>query len=62
RANIPKINREALMAYQTMLPPICLQKSFASQMKVIEETKSNISSQIAEMQTLYKSRMQYWFD
>ena len=30
RANIPKINREDLLAYETIVPPLSLQQSFAS--------------------------------
>lgn len=62
RANIPKINREALFAYNIMLPPLSLQKSFASKIQAIESQKSAIKQSLAEMETLLASRMDYYFN
>lgn len=44
------------------VPPLSLQQSFASKVTAVEEAKSSLNTQIAEMQTLLASRMQYWFD
>ena len=62
RANIPKINREALLEYSTILPPLSLQLQFAERLALIEQQKAEIKSTIADLETLLASRMQYWFD
>lgn len=62
RANIPKINREALLEYSTILPPLSLQLQFAERLALIEKQKEQISSIIKALETLLASRMQYWFD
>ena len=62
RANIPKINREALLEYSTILPPLSLQLQFAERLALIEQQKAEIQSTIADLETLLASRMQYWFD
>ena len=62
RANIPKINREALLEYSTILPPLSLQLQFAERLALIEKQKEQISSIIKDLETLLASRMQYWID
>ena len=62
RANIPKINREALLEYSTILPPLSLQLQFAERLALIEQQKAEIQNIIADLETLLASRMQYWFD
>ena len=62
RANIPKINREALLEYSTILPPLSLQLQFAERLALIEQQQAEIQSTIADLETLLASRMQYWFD
>ena len=62
RANIPKINREALLEYSTILPPLSLQLQFAERLALIEQQKAEIQNTIADLETLLASRMQYWFD
>lgn len=62
RANIPKINREALLEYSTILPPLSLQLQFAERLALIEQQKAEIQNTIAALETLLASRMQYWFD
>ena len=62
RANIPKINREALLEYSTILPPLSLQLQFAERLALIEKQKEQISSIIKDLETLLASRMQYWLD
>lgn len=44
------------------VPPLTLQQSFASKVTAVEEAKTSLKSQIAEMQTLLAARMQYWFE
>ena len=45
----------------TPLPPLSLQQEFASKIEAIERQKSLIQQSIVETQTLFDSRMDYWF-
>lgn len=62
RANIPKINREALLNYEAILPPLPLQQLFAQRIEQIEREKSEVQKSIQDLETLLASRMQYWFE
>ena len=62
RARMPKINREALFAYTFPLPPLPLQQSFASKIEAIERQKALIQQSITEVETLFNSRMDYYFN
>lgn len=62
RANIPKINREALLNYRLPLPPLPLQQLFASRIEAIEEQKAQVKAAIEKLETLLAARMQYWFE
>lgn len=62
RANIPKINREALLNYEAILPPLPLQRLFAQRIEQIEREKSEVQKSIQDLETLLASRMQYWFE
>ena len=43
------------------LPPISLQQAFAEKVEAIERQKELINQSIREVQTLFDSRMDYWF-
>lgn len=43
------------------LPPLSLQQEFASKIEAIERQKTLIQQSIDEVQTLFDSRMDYWF-
>ena len=43
------------------LPPLPLQQSFASKIEAIERQKALIQQSITEAETLFNSRMDYWF-
>ena len=45
-----------------ILPPLSLQQEFAAKVEAIEAAKAELNAQIAEMQTLLASRMDYYFD
>ena len=62
RANIPKINREALLNYEAILPPLSLQQLFAHRIEQIEHQKAEVQKAITDLETLLASRMQYWFE
>ena len=44
------------------LPPLSLQQSFASKIEAIERQKALIQQSITETETLFNSRMDYYFD
>lgn len=62
RANIPKINREALFQFEMHLPPLPLQQQFASKIEAIEQMKSETKKALQEAETLFNARMDYWFN
>lgn len=62
RANIPKINREALFQFEMHLPPLPLQQQFASKIEAIEKMKSETKKALQEAETLFQARMDYWFN
>lgn len=60
--NQVNINSKEMAAIPFLLPPLELQKQFASQVEAIERQKADIEATIAELQTLLDSRMDYWFN
>lgn len=44
------------------LPPLSLQQSFASKIEAIEKQKQMLKESIKETETLFQSRMDYWFN
>ena len=61
-ATINQITVRMLNNINVPVPPLNLQLEFAAKVKAIELTKDEINAQIAEMQTLLSSRMDYYFD
>ena len=61
RANIPKINRDALLAYDLPLPPLALQQSFAEKIQSIEKQKETFRASIADTQKLLDYTMDKYF-
>ncbi len=61
RANIPKINRKALLNYKIVLPPLSLQQSFAAKIESIEKQKAAIGKSIEETQKLFDYTMDKYF-
>ena len=61
RANIPKINREALLSYVLPLPPLALQQSFADKIQSIENQKAKIKASIVETLKLLDYTMDKYF-
>lgn len=43
------------------IPPIALQQAFAEKVEAIEQQKELINQSLREVQTLFDSRMDYWF-
>lgn len=62
RARMPKLNRETLFSYSFKLPPLELQQQFADKISAIEAQKELVKQSIAETQSLFDSRMDYYFN
>lgn len=61
-ATMLNLNSTIVGNLRLILPPFSLQQSFASQITAIENLKTTLDAQIAELKYLLASRMQYWFD
>ena len=61
-ATINQITVRMLNNINVPVPPLTLQQEFAAKVEAIESAKTEINAQIAEMQTLLASRMDYYFD
>lgn len=58
----PNLNTSIMKAFKQIVPPLALQQEFAAKVEAIESAKAELNAQIAEMQTLLASRMDYYFD
>ena len=61
-ANYPAVREEDVKSYTLPLPPLSLQQSFAEKIEAIEKQKELIKQSIAETETLFNSRMDYYFN
>ncbi len=60
--NISNINQKILSSLPVILPPLPLQQQFASKVEAIEQQKELIKQSIKEVETLFNSRMDYYFN
>ena len=58
----PNISQQKIKSLSIILPPLPLQQKFAARITAIESQKDEVKQQIADLQTLFDSRMQYYFD
>ena len=58
----PNINAKQYGELIVPLPPLSLQQSFASKIEAIEKQKELIKKSIKEVETLFNSRMDYYFN
>jgi type I restriction enzyme S subunit len=58
---VPIINKGTFSQLSIPLPPLPLQQSFASKIEAIKRQKALIRQSITEVETLFNSRMDYWF-
>ena len=58
----PKFNKTELKKLEVILPPLPLQQDFASKIEAIEKQKELIAQSIKETETLFNSRMDYYFN
>ena len=59
---IPSLTKSDLLELNTPCPPIALQQEFAEKIEKIEQQKKLISQSIKEVEDLFNSRMQYYFN
>ena len=59
---VPIINKKEFSAVKIPLPPISEQQEFASKIEAIEKQKELIKQSIVETETLFNSRMDYYFN
>lgn len=62
RSSQPDITHKLFLAQKIILPPLSLQQSFASKIEAIEKQKLMLKESIKETETLFQSRMDYWFN
>ena len=60
--NQANINSKELKAIPIPVPPLALQQEFAHKIEAIEKQKELIKQSIAETETLFNSRMDYYFN
>ena len=58
---IPSLRRTDILKIKYPLPPLPLQQSFASKIEAIERQKALLQQSITEAETLFNSRMDFWF-
>ena len=58
----PNISQTVIKQTDIGIPPLSLQQSFASKIESIERQKALIQQSIKEVQTLFDSRMDYYFN
>lgn len=56
------LTKAGMEQYDLPLPPLPLQQSFAAKVEAIEQQKALIKQSLAEMETLFNSRMDYYFN
>ena len=59
---VPTLNRNAFHSEKIINVPLSLQQEFASKIEAIEKQKELIKQSIAETETLFNSRMDYYFN
>ena len=58
---VTHISAKEIESIPIPLPPLSLQQQFAEKIEAIEKQKEQIKQSIAETETLFNSRMDYWF-
>ena len=58
----PNLSTEQMKEYVICIPPLALQQEFAGKIEAIEKQKELIKKSIEETETLFNSRMDYYFN
>ena len=61
-ATFKEVSKKAISDYGVVLPPLSLQQEFASKIEAIEKQKELIKQSLLETETLFNSRMDYYFN
>ena len=61
-ATINQITSRMLDNIKLNVPPLSLQQQFAEKIEAIEKQKALVQASIAETETLFNSRMDYYFN
>ena len=62
KSTIKNVGLKAIRNYKVILPPLALQQQFTSKIETIERQKELIKQSIREVETLFNSRMDYYFN
>ena len=60
-AKMPRVSMNVLREFPTILPPLSLQQEFAEKIEAIEAMKAKVRQSLKEAETLFNSRMDYYF-
>ena len=61
-STVAHVNIKDFKLFEIPLPPLSLQQSFASKIEAIEQQKALVQQSITEAETLFNSRMDYYFN
>lgn len=61
-STVPHVNIKDFKSFDIPLPPLPLQQQFASKIETIERQKELVKQSIKEVETLFNSRMDYYFN
>ena len=61
-SGLRRVPRQYVENCNITLPPLTLQQQFASKIETIEKQKELIAKSIKETETLFNSRMDYYFN
>ena len=56
------LNLKLIGNYPVIVPPLSLQSEFAQKVEAIEKQKELVKRSIVETETLFNSRMDFWFN
>lgn len=62
KSTIKNVGLKAIRNYNIILPPLALQQQFAEKIEAIEKQKELLKKSIEETETLFNSRMDYYFN
>lgn len=61
-AKMPRVSMNVLRSFPIILPPLSLQQEFAAKIEAIEVMKAKVRQSLKESETLFNSRMDYYFN
>jgi type I restriction enzyme S subunit len=62
KATINFVSAEKVKGIKLTIPPLVLQQNFVSKIEAIEKQKELIKQSLSETETLFNSRMDYYFN